>query len=187
MNLGQFRDNQAEAAEQGAGLQARQRAARQVHQPEDDKDRHGQRHHRVGRIGQRCEGLGPRDGVVKKQGDWSVEPLVGNSGRDRGSGKAQRPFLQRIHRLVDYHIFRALAGGRETTAAKRETPAAAVCAETGVCRLAFGPVFSLRYCGWQRSPFSVSFDCGRALTGDVGLSFVQEAANSPALTMGRLI
>ena len=82
-----------------------------LHQPEDDEDRHGQRHHGVGCVGQLGECFGPRDGLVKKQGDWPVEPLVRTSGRDRGSGKAQCPFLQRIHRLVDYHIFRALAGG----------------------------------------------------------------------------
>jgi hypothetical protein len=66
--------------------------------------------------------------------------LVRNSDRDRGSGQAQCPFLQRIHRLVDYHIFPGF-GGRTI---KRESTAAAVRPPTGVCRLAFGAVL---YCG----------------------------------------
>jgi hypothetical protein len=111
MDLGQFRDDQAQAAEKRAILQARKGTARQVHQPEDDENDDGERHHRIGRVSERCEGFGTRHRVVEKQRDRPVEPLVRNSGRDRGSGKAKCPFLQRIHRLVDYHIFRALAGG----------------------------------------------------------------------------
>ena len=155
MDLGQFRDDQAQAAEKRAILQARKGTARQVHQPEDDENDDGERHHRIGRVSERCEGFGTRHRVVEKQRDRPVEPLVRNSGRDRGSGKAQCPFLQRIHRLVDYHIFRALAGGRETTAAKRETPAAAVCAGTGACRLAFSLCV---IAGGSDLPFRSSFD-----------------------------
>lgn len=103
LDLGQFGDNQAKAAEQGAILEARQRAPRQIDEPEDDKYDHRKWDHRVWRISEPGKCLGSRDRLMKEEGNWSVEPFVGEDSSGRSCRQGQNPFAQTTHRLI--HVY----------------------------------------------------------------------------------